>query len=115
LLKKVDDLHPQFGTPPSEVQPLGNAGLPLVERPQPLRVIMQSFTIQGSSAPPTAADLQEIKLLTTLVKVAAEEVRALASEDLAALNKMMRDEGVPYMSAQAGTEGGGMRRPPEEP
>jgi photosystem II stability/assembly factor-like uncharacterized protein len=117
LLKKTDDLYPEFGTPPSEVQPLGNAGPPLVERPQPLpmRVRMLSFAIEGYSAPPTATDLEEIKVLTGLVKTAAEKVRALVNEDLAALNKMMRDSGVPYISAQAPAEGGGVRRPPEEP
>jgi photosystem II stability/assembly factor-like uncharacterized protein len=112
LLKKVDEIYPQFGTLPSETQPLGNAGPSLVERPAPLpqRVGRLMSNLDGNSAAPAASELEEIKVLSDLVKAAGEQVRKLVSEDLANLNKMMREANIPYISASSG-EGMGGRRP----
>ncbi|HYK87562.1 MAG TPA: hypothetical protein VE398_02250 [Acidobacteriota bacterium] len=111
LLKKVDEIFPQFGTLPSEAQPLGNAGPPLIERPSPLpqRIGRVMSDLDGYSAAPTATQLEQIKTLSELVKNAGEQVRRLVSEDLANLNKMMRDADIPYVSATP-SEGGAARR-----
>ena len=102
LLKRVDDIYPLFGTPPAEAQPLGNAGPALVERPSPLpaRVNRLMSSLDGYSAAPTATDLEQIGILESLIKAAAEQVRKLTTEDLAALNKMMRDAGIPYIQPE---------------
>jgi hypothetical protein len=101
-----------FGTPPSEVQPLGNAGPPLIDRPSPLpmRINRLMFGLDGYSAAPTATDLEQIKVLSGLMTTAGEQVRRLVSEDLANLNKTMRDAGIPYINADTGEAGGGMCR-----
>jgi hypothetical protein len=100
LLKKVDEVCPRFGTPPSESQPLGNAGPPLVERPEqlPQRVSRLMSSLDGYTQAPTTTELEQINILPELVKTAGAQARRLVSEDLANLNKMMRDANIPYIS-----------------
>ncbi len=83
----------------------------MIERPAPLpqRVGRLMSDLDGWSAAPTATQLEQIKVLSELVKTAGEQVRTLVSQDLANLNKMMRDASIPYISA-ASAEGRGFRR-----
>jgi hypothetical protein len=115
LLKKIDEIYPLFGTPPSEAPSLGNAGPPIVERPAPLqnRVGQIMGSLEGFTAAPTARQLEDIATLAPLIKDAADKVQKLV-EELGNLNKLMRDANVPYISMPAGGGGGGGRRPPED-
>jgi photosystem II stability/assembly factor-like uncharacterized protein len=116
LLKKIDEIYPLFGTPPSEAQSLGNAGPPAVERPTPLpqRVGQILGALEGFTAPPTAWQLEAITTLAPLVRDAAEKVQKLVEEDLANLNKLMREANVPYIQPPAGAGGAGRRRGPDD-
>ncbi len=113
LLKRIDEVYPNWGTPPSEQATLGNAGPPIVERPAPLpqRVQQLVFSIEGYSAAPTENDLAQIQNLSQRVKDASEVVRKFAAEDLPALNKLMAAAGIQYINLPL--PGGGQNRPPE--
>jgi hypothetical protein len=115
LLKKIDEIYPNWGTPPSEQPTLGNAGPPVVERPAPLpqRVQQLVFTFEGYTAAPTENDLAQIQNLSDRVKEASEAVRKLAAEDLPALNKLMAGAGIPYINLPNPGAGGNQNRPPE--
>ncbi len=116
LLKKIDETYVNWGTPPSLVTNISQAGPPLVELPSPLnqRVAQLTFAIEGTSAAPTAWELGQIQILSQKIPEAAGVVRNLAT-DLEALNKMMREANVPYIAMPAiPGGGGGGRRPPEE-
>ena len=64
--------------------------------------------IENYSAAPTAWQLDQIKVLQGLLNDAATKAQTITKTDLEALNKMMRDANVPYVSVPAG---GGGRRP----
>jgi hypothetical protein len=110
LLAKVDALYPTFGTPPSEERGLGDAGPPLVQRPQPIptRLMMLYGQIASYSAAPTPAQLELITILVPKAEEATAAVKALVESDLAALNKAMNEAGVPHVALPAG---GGRGRP----
>jgi len=111
FLKKIDDIYPKFGRLPSETGALGSAGPDLVERPTPLpqRVGSLLSALDSFTAAPTAWQLEEIQTLEKLVGEAQGQVQKLISEDLADLNKKMRDAGIPHIALRAGG-GGGPRR-----
>jgi hypothetical protein len=114
LLKKVDELYPKFGTPPSEQGQMGTAGPPLIERPTPLpmRTGRLLSALEGWSGPPTASQLEQMETLARLIKEAGDQARKLTVDELNGLNKMMRDAGVPYVTA--GGPGGRPGGPPDE-
>jgi len=103
LLARADALCPKFGT---EVQcgergeGLGFAGPPLVYTPPSItqRVMQLMGQIENFSAPPTQWQLDEMKLLQGMLRDEGPAVRKLAQEDLAALNKMMNDAGLPHIT-----------------
>ena len=109
LSKKVEELHDKY-VPPEQAQ--GNAGPPLVYTPPPLpqRVGQMMGTIEGYSAAPTSQQKDEMATLKKLVGEGHTAVQKMVEEDLAALNKMMNDAGVPHIAAPA--EGGERRGPP---
>lgn len=113
LLKKVDATYVNWGTPPSLVSNISQAGPPLVDLPTPLnqRVLQLTFTIEGASTAPTALEMSQMEVLLKRIPEAADEVRKLVSEDLAALNQMMLDAKIPYVSLPTfgGGQGGGRR------
>lgn len=113
LLKKIDAAYVNWGTPPSAVSNISQAGPPLVELPQPLSQRAQQllFAMEGSSTAPTEWELAQIDILTARIPPAAEEVRKLI-EELNALNQMMIDAKVPHIQPPniPGRPGGG--RPP---
>jgi photosystem II stability/assembly factor-like uncharacterized protein len=118
LLKKIDETYVNWGTPPSAVSNISQAGPPLVDLPTPLnqRVTQLAFGIEGTNAAPTTWEMAQMEILLKKVPEAAGIVRKLASEDLEALNKMMREANVQYIALPAiggGGQGGG-RRPPED-
>jgi hypothetical protein len=110
LLKKIDTIYVNWGTPPSDVQNLSSAGPPLVELPMPLsqRAGLILSSIENTSGPPTEYELAMIDALAQRIPPAAEAVRKLINEDLASLNAAMRDAKVPYI--QAPGFGGGQQR-----
>ncbi|MEJ7623281.1 MAG: hypothetical protein WKF34_04765 [Pyrinomonadaceae bacterium] len=115
LLKKVDAAYVNWGTPPSMVGTISQAGPPLFELPPPLnqRATQVLFAIEGSSSSPTEWELGQIDILTTKIPAAAAEVRKLIAEDLAALNTMMLEAKVPYIQPPTlGGGGGAGQRPP---
>jgi hypothetical protein len=117
FLKKIDEAYPAWGTPPSEVTNISQAGPPLIERGPPLqqRVTQLAFAIEGYTAAPTEWEMSQIQILSQKVPEAAGVVRKLATEDLPALNKLMQEAGVPYITLPMPGGGGGPgRRPPNE-
>ena len=104
LLKRVDETCRKLATPAQcgdRAQGLGAAGPPLVYIPPPItqRVTQLLGGIENYAAAPTQWQLDQIKLLQPMLTEANAAARKLATEDLAALNKMMSDAGVPYISA----------------
>lgn len=116
LLKKIDAAYVNWGTPPSLVSNISSAGPPLVELPTPLnqRVGQLLAGIEGSSNAPTEWELTQIEILSKRIPPAADEVRKLVSEDLAALNALMLEAKIPYIQPPTLGGGGGGRRPPTD-
>jgi len=115
LLKKVDAAYVNWGTPPSAVSTISQAGPPLVELPQPLSQRAQQvlFAMEGASTAPTEWELAQIDILTAKIPPAAEEVRKLI-EELNALNQMMTDAKVPHIQPPNISGRPGAGRPPGE-
>ncbi len=116
LLKKIDAAYVNWGTPPSLVSNISQAGPPLVELPTPLnqRVAQLIFAIEGASTAPTIWELGQIDILSSKIPPAVDEVRKLVTEDLAALNTMMLDAKMPHIQPPTFGGGGGRRPPTEE-
>ena len=70
------------------------------------------FAIEGASNAPTEEELAQIDFLSKKIPTAADDVSKLVSVDLAALNTMMLDAKIPYITIPAFTGGGGGRRRP---
>jgi len=114
LLKRTDDACRKFGTPQQcgeKANPLGTAGPPLVYMPPPITQRVQQLMggIENYAAPPSATQLEQIKILQGLVTEQSAAARKLTQEDLASLNKMMNDAGVPFITIPrgGGTAAGG--------
>jgi hypothetical protein len=61
--------------------------------------------IENYAAAPTQWQLAQITLLQPMLTEANAAARKLATEDLAALNKMMSEAGVPYIAAPGRASG----------
>jgi len=111
LLKKIDGIYVNWGTPPGNANPIGSAGPPLVELPTPLsqRVAQLMGAIEGASNAPTDYEMAQIEILAKKIPPAADDVRNLVTVDLAALNTMMNDAKIPHIQPPAGGFGGGRR------
>ncbi len=111
LLKKIDAIYVNWGTPPGNSNPIGSAGPPLVELPTPLsqRIARLMGAIESASTAPTDYELGQVENFSKRIPPAAEEVRKLVTEDLAALNAMMNDAKIPHILPPAGGGGGGRR------
>lgn len=117
LLKKIDKVYENWGTPPSLVSNISQAGPPLVELPTPLsqRAAQLLGAIENTSGAPTTWELAQIDILSTRIPAAADEVRQLITQDLAALNNMVIEAKVPFIPPPPGSgQGGGQTRPPED-
>ena len=116
LTKKVDDTCIKIATPVQCGQPapgLGWAGPPVVYTAPPVtqRITQLLGGIENYAAAPTAWQLDQIKVLQPMLAESAAEVQTRRTE-LEALNKMMRDANIAYISIPAGGGAGG-RRPPQ--
>jgi len=116
LLKKIDKAYENWGTPPSLVSTISQAGPPLVELPQPLnqRANQVLGAIENTSAAPTTWELAQIEILLTRIPTAADEVRQLVTVDLAALNNMILEARIPAIQPPPGAAAPGGQRPPGE-
>ncbi len=113
--KKVDDLCIKVGTPAQCGQPalpLGWAGPPVVYTPPAVaqRITQLLGGIENYSTAPTAWQLDQVKVLQSMLAEVSTAAQTLTKTDLEALNKMMRDANVPYIAVPAGGGGGGGRR-----
>ncbi|HMC21014.1 MAG TPA: hypothetical protein VKL19_04155 [Thermoanaerobaculia bacterium] len=106
LLKRTDETCRKFGTPVQcgEKVPLGGAGPPLVYTPPAITVRITQLLggVENYAAAPTAWQLDQIKVLQTMLTTASAESRKLTQEDLPALNKMMNEAGVPHIAIPRG-------------
>src|SRR5207245_2011940 len=93
---------------------LGAAGpaLVFVAPPLPQRVGQLMGAIEGYTAAPTASQLEQSKVLQGLLGSSGAAARKLVQEDLAALNKLMNEAGVPHVTVPGGRSGEAM--PPGE-
>jgi photosystem II stability/assembly factor-like uncharacterized protein len=114
LLASIDAAYPYFGTPPAEALGPGDAGPPLVERPAayPQRMQQLYAAISNTSAAPTAWQVQQVEIVTARADELAASVKKL-EEELAALNKLMNEAGVPHITVAQSGSGRGAGRPEE--
>jgi photosystem II stability/assembly factor-like uncharacterized protein len=100
LKKKVDDFEPKLVRPR---EPLGSAGPPFVWRPDPLPERVQDLLndVDGYSAVPSGQQLAQLEEFTKLVAEVSAELKKLIDEDLAGLNKMMNEAGIPHIRPSA--------------
>jgi photosystem II stability/assembly factor-like uncharacterized protein len=98
LSKHVDELHEKYVEPE---RPLGDAGPALVWAPPvfPQRVGRLMGAIEGYSAAPTPQQTEELAAISKRLGAADAAVKKLVDEDLASLNKMMNDAGIPHISS----------------
>jgi photosystem II stability/assembly factor-like uncharacterized protein len=107
LLKKVDTTCRTLATPTQcgeKAAALGAAGPALVYTPPPVttRITQLLGAIHNYTAAPTAWQLDQVHLLQTMLTDAGGATRKLTQEELPALNKMMREAGVPYITIPSG-------------
>jgi photosystem II stability/assembly factor-like uncharacterized protein len=97
LSKQVQELHGKFVAPE---QAMGNAGPPLTYIPPPLgqRVGRLMGAVEGYTAAPTPPEAEGLATISKLVGEAHSSVKKLVDEDLANLNKMMNEAGIPYIT-----------------
>ncbi|HXZ21084.1 MAG TPA: hypothetical protein VEG63_14125, partial [Candidatus Acidoferrales bacterium] len=100
LSKQVDEIHGKY-VPPEQAQ--GNAGPPLTYTAPPFgqRIGGLMGSIEGYSAAPTSQQMTELATIAQLVGDAHTAVKKLVDEDLANLNKMMNDAGIPHITTGA--------------
>jgi len=106
LLKKVEETCKKFAAPAQcgDRTNRGAAGPPLVYIPPTItqRVGQLLGGIESYTAPPTAWQLDQVKLLQGMLSEAGGAARKLAQEDLSALNKMMNDANMPHITIPGG-------------
>ena len=96
LRKKVDAVAEKYVR---AQQGLGNAGPPLVWKPEPLPNQAQGLLreLDGFWAAPGGQQKEKIAELTPLISDASAQVKKIAEEDLPALNKKMNEAGIPHI------------------
>ncbi len=96
LGKQVEEIHAQFVAPQ---QPLGSAGPPLTYTPPPFsqRVGRLMGAIEGYTAAPTSQEAEELETLSRLLGETTSRLQKLVDEDLASLNKLMNEAGIPHI------------------
>ena len=96
LQKKVDEVAAKYQR---EQQGLGNAGPPFEWKPDPLPSQVQELMgdLDDFAAAPGGQQKEKLAELTPLVSEASGQVKKIAEEDLAALNKKMNDAGIPHI------------------
>ncbi len=96
LQKKVDAVAEKYVR---AQQGLGNAGPPLVWKPEPLPNQAQGLLreLDGFWAAPGGQQKEKLAELTPLISDASAQVKKIAEEDLPALNKKMNEAGIPHI------------------
>jgi photosystem II stability/assembly factor-like uncharacterized protein len=96
LQKRADELAPKYQR---EQQGLGNAGPPFEWKPAPLPAQVQDLMqdLDEFAAAPGGQQKEKLAELVPLVAAASAQVKKLAEEDLAALNKRMNDASIPHI------------------
>src|SRR5579863_9716726 len=96
LQKKVDEVATKYQR---EQQGLGNAGPPFEWKPDPLPSQVQELMgdLDDFAAAPGGQQKEKLAELTPLVLEASAQVKKIAEEDLAALNKKMNEAGIPHI------------------
>jgi hypothetical protein len=108
LAQQVDEVHAKFVPPP---QPLGAAGPPLTYTPPPFpqRVGRLMFAIDGYTAVPTAGQTEELAAVSKSLGETMDKLKQLIDEDLARLNKMMNESGIPHIPPPGAAAPGAQR------
>jgi photosystem II stability/assembly factor-like uncharacterized protein len=103
LLKRIDEIYPNFANPPGDANPASQAGPPLVQRGPtlPQRVNQLAQQIDGYSSPLNQYQIDLIPALQQKVTEASAGIPKLR-EDFNALNKMMNEAGIPHLTIQQG-------------
>jgi photosystem II stability/assembly factor-like uncharacterized protein/type II secretory pathway pseudopilin PulG len=119
LLKRVEETCRKFANPVQcgERGPgQGTAGPPLVYTPPAITQRLGQLLggIESFTAAPTAWQLDQIKLLQGMLTEASTAAQKLSKDDLAALNKMMNDAGVPHIVIPGGGRQGAGAAPGDE-
>jgi len=96
LTKQVDEIHGKFV---AAQQPLGFAGPPLTYTPPPFsqRVGRLMGALEGYTAAPTPQQAEQLETVSKLLGETMGRLQKLVDEDLANLNKMMNETGVPHI------------------
>ena len=95
---------------------LGAAGPPLVAAEPALtqRINQLRGAIENYTAAPSAWQLAQIKILQAKLEEASPPARRLAQDDLAALNKLMNEAGVPHINPPRGGRAAEAASSPDE-
>ncbi|MGC1617334.1 MAG: hypothetical protein WA765_02475, partial [Candidatus Acidiferrum sp.] len=96
LQKKVDAVAEKYVR---AQEGLGNAGPPLVWKPEPLPNQAQGLLreLDGFWAAPGGQQKEKLAEMTPLISEASAQVKKIAEEDLPALNKKMNEAGIPHI------------------
>ncbi len=96
LAKQVDEISGKFVSPP---QPMGSAGPPLTYTPPPFsqRIGRLMGAVEGYTAAPTSQQAEEVETLSKQLSETMGRLQKLIDEDLASLNKMMNEAGIPHI------------------
>src|SRR5204863_8161723 len=118
--KKVDDACKKFANPNQcgdRAAGLGAAGPPLIFTPPPItqRITQLLTGMDSYTAAPSAWQLDQMKLLQTMLTENAAAARNLTQDELAALNKAMNEAGVAHIVIPPQRAGGPPTPPDEEP
>ena len=119
LLKKVEETCKKFANANQcgdRGPGLGAAGPPLVYVPPPItqRITQLLTGLDNYTAAPSAWQLDQIKLLQTMLTENAAAARKLTQDELAALNKAMNEAGVAHIVIPPPRAGGGGVPPPDD-
>ena len=96
LQKKVDEVAVKYQR---EQQGLGNAGPPFEWKPEPLPGQSQDLLddLDGFAAAPGGQQKEKLAELIPLISEASAQVKKIAEEGLAELNKKMNEAGIPHI------------------
>lgn len=111
LSKQVEEIAGKFVAPQ---QPLGAAGPPLTYTPPPLpqRIGRLMGAIDGYTAAPTPHQMEELGAISKSLSETMDKLGKLVQEDLANLNKMMNEAGIPHMRPEGPPAAAAQRRRP---
>ncbi len=100
LSKQLDEIHGKF-VPPQQAQ--GAAGPPLQYTPPPFsnRIGQLMNAIDSYTAAPTAGQMETLNVVARMLTETLDRLKKLTDEDLANLNKMMNEAGVPHIRSEA--------------